>query len=62
MKRKAFKILSSASDTSELNKAIDNERKRYKQIINGEKVDKPKEGLSVQRIGFGQIDESEFEK
>jgi hypothetical protein len=36
-------------------KAVDDERKRYKQALSGEKVNKPKEGLTVERVGFGHM-------
>jgi len=57
LSKKAIPLLSTAVGASELNKAVDAERKRYKQTMNKEPVDPVDPNLSVKRVGFGQIDQ-----
>lgn len=59
LSKRAIKQLLTAEGANELNKAVDAERKRYKQVINKEPVDPIDPNLSVKRIGFGQIDKEE---
>ena len=53
---KAAQIFASAEKTAELNKAIDEERKNYKSVMNGNPYPVRKSSIKIKRIGFGEYD------